>query len=61
MDFASLPFIRQFRIADPDWFDAQSWPNVHQWLHVFMVSSAFQRVMLKYPLWQDETDEICFP
>ncbi|MGB2509448.1 MAG: glutathione S-transferase N-terminal domain-containing protein, partial [Candidatus Puniceispirillaceae bacterium] len=26
LDFASLPFVRQFRIADPDWFDDQSWP-----------------------------------
>ncbi|MGB0584466.1 MAG: glutathione S-transferase N-terminal domain-containing protein, partial [Candidatus Puniceispirillaceae bacterium] len=32
LDFASLPFVRQFRIADPDWFDNQSWPHLHAWL-----------------------------
>jgi glutathione S-transferase len=29
LDFASLPFVRQFRIADPDWFQAQPWPHLH--------------------------------
>ena len=28
LDFASLPFVRQFRIADPNWFDNQSWPTL---------------------------------
>ena len=25
-DYAIFPFIRQFRVADPDWFDKQDWP-----------------------------------
>ena len=35
LDFASLPFVRQFRIADPKWFDAQPWPFLHRWLAAF--------------------------
>ena len=27
-DYIYLPFIRQFRIADPDWFDSQKLPNL---------------------------------
>ena len=46
MDYASLPFVRQFRIADPDWFDAQPWPHLHCWLQDFLgeekVSEIFQ-------------------
>ena len=29
-DYISLPFIRQFRIADPGWFDSQKLPNLHK-------------------------------
>ena len=36
LDFASLPFVRQFRIADPDWFDAQPRPHLHRWLADFL-------------------------
>ena len=36
LDFASLPFVRQFRIADPDWFDNQSWPHLQHGLAAFL-------------------------
>ena len=61
MDFATLPFIRQFRIADPEWFDAQPWPYLHRWLQEFLGSAAFLRVMLKYPPWQEGAKAIRFP
>ena len=61
IDFATLPFIRQFRIADPDWFDAQPWPYLHRWLQEFLESAAFLRVMLKYPPWPDGAKAIRFP
>ena len=61
MDFASLPFIRQFRIADPDWFDAQSWPHLSRWLDSFIHSTRFHEVMQKYVPWQAGTNEIGFP
>ena len=61
MDFAILPFIRQFRIADPEWFDAQQWPYLHCWLQEFLGSAAFLRVMQKYPPWQEGAKAIPFP
>ena len=61
MDFAILPFIRQFRIADPNWFDSQSWPYLHRWLQEFLGSAAFSRVMLKYPPWQEGAKAVRFP
>jgi glutathione S-transferase len=61
LDFASLPFVRQFRIADPDWFDNQSWPHLHAWLGGFLDSARFQRVMQKYPQWSPYGQSIAFP
>ena len=61
MDFAILPFVRQFRIADPKWFDSQPWPYLHHWLQEFLGSSAFLRVMLKYPPWQEGAKAVRFP
>ncbi len=61
MDFATLPFIRQFRIADPVWFDSQPWPYLHRWLQEFLGSTAFLRVMLKYPPWKEGAKTVCFP
>ena len=61
LDFASLPFVRQFRIADPDWFDNQSWPHLHAWLGGFLDSARFQRVMQKYPQWSPDGQSIAFP
>ncbi len=61
LDFAILPFVRQFRIADSKWFDAQPWPYLHHWLHEFLGSAAFLRVMLKYSPWQVGARPIRFP
>ena len=61
LDFASLPFVRQFRIADPDWFDNQPWPHLYAWLGGFLDSASFQRVMQKYPQWSPDGQSIAFP
>ena len=61
LDFASLPFVRQFRIADPNWFDNQSWPQLHAWLGGFLCSARFQLVMQKYPQWSSDGESIFFP
>ncbi len=53
IDLAILPFVRQFRIADETWFDAQSGlPCVRAWLASFLAWPAFQSVMHKYPQWR---------
>ena len=61
MDFASLPFVRQFRIADPEWFDAQSWQHLSRWLDSFIHSAGFNEVMQKYLPWYEGAKEISFP
>jgi len=61
LDFATLPFVRQFRIADPIWFDAQPWPHLHHWLQTFLASSQFASVMKKYAVWQEGGVGVTFP
>ena len=52
-DIAVLPFVRQYRIADPVWFDQQlSLSNVHKWLMAFLDLPLFLAVMEKYDRWQ---------
>ena len=58
-DIAIFPFVRQFRIADKDWFDAAPIPNVQRWLKTLTASALFQSVMEKYPLWKETGEEFC--
>ena len=51
-DYAALPFVRQFRIADIPWFDEQEWPALHQWLQRFLASQRFADIMYKYTPWK---------
>ena len=60
LDFGCLPFIRQFRLADMHWFDAQDWPHLHRWLAAFLVSDRFCQIMEKYPPWQPEQAPVYF-
>lgn len=59
-DYAIFPFVRQFRIADPDWFDAQAWPALHPWLEGHLNSTVFAAIMPKFPLWKETGEEIVF-
>ena len=45
-DMALLPFVRQFRLADPDGFDAErGLEAVHSWLQRFLDSDTLRAVM----------------
>ena len=59
-DFAIFPFVRQFRIADPEWFDAQPWPALHPWLERHMTSDLFAAAMKKFSLWNETGEEHIF-
>ena len=61
LDFACLPFIRQFRIAYPEWFDGQDWPYLHPWLQDFLQSERFAAVMKKYDPWKETGGEGLWP
>ena len=60
-DIAIFPFVRQFRIADPGWFDAAEIPKVQHWLSALVESDLFKAVMKKYPLWKEAGEEFRFP
>lgn len=60
-DIAIFPFVRQFRIADKDWFDAAPILNVQRWLKTLMESALFKSVMEKYPLWNETGEDVRFP
>ncbi len=62
VDWAVLPFIRQFRSADKDWFDQQRQiPHVQKWLHDFLSSKHLDAIMQKYDIWRDGDKPIMFP
>jgi len=62
VDYAILPFIRQFRIADPVWFDeTMPRPDLRDWLFRFLDLPAFEACMKKYPAWQQGQPGIRFP
>jgi len=60
-DIALFPFVRQFRIPDKDWFDAQPLPHLHQWLSMLTGSALYMGVMEKYPVWKDTGRAFVFP
>ena len=49
-DMAIAPFIRQFAHVDLEWFNAQTWPNLAQWLSDFKASERFLSIMVKHPV-----------
>ena len=51
LDACVAPFVRQFARTDREWFDAQPWPQLVQWLLAFENSEDFLAVMHKHPLW----------
>lgn len=61
-DVAVLPFVRQYRTADPQWFDTQmGLHNALAWLHRFLDWPVFRAVMEKYPLWNEGDQPLSKP
>lgn len=54
LDIAVLPFIRQFKIADPDFFFSQPHKKTIRLLKTFETSRIFTQVMQKYELWNPD-------
>jgi len=62
LDISILPFIRQFRIANPEWFDQQKKiKNFQRLLNNFLESSLFKGVMCNYKVWEGDKEPIYFP
>ncbi|WP_019961774.1 glutathione S-transferase [Woodsholea maritima] len=57
-DMAIFPFVRQFAQVDRAWFDAlKDFAPLQSWLEGHLKSTLFQKVMIKYPLWQETQSE----
>ncbi len=62
LDISILPFIRQFRIADTDWFDKQNQiTGIQQILDNFLNSKLFKDIMFKYDVWTENDKPQFFP
>ena len=60
LDISILPFLRQFRIADPDWFDSlKEIPKIQKLLYNFLESNYLKQIMINYKTW-DESSEISY-
>ena len=51
LDISILPFIRQCKIANPDWFYTQKFNKVITLLNYFEKDDLFMQAMQKYDLW----------
>ena len=62
LDIALLPFVRQYRIADPNWFDHDMpLASVKKWLNLFLECGLFKNIMGKHPIWQSPERGFQFP
>ena len=58
---ALFPFVRQFANHDREWFDAQNWEHLHDWLASNLSSKEFALCMKKYPQWCEGDEVVTFP
>ena len=62
LDISILPFIRQFRIANPGWFDSlEEISKIKKILNNYLDSEEFKKIMFKYDEWQLGSKPIFFP
>ena len=54
LDISILPFIRQCKIANPQWFLEQNFKKVIALLHFFETSDLFIHAMKKFDLWDPQ-------
>ena len=60
IDYALLPFVRQFSRVNRPWFVQSQYPNLRAWLEGHVQSRNYAKAMAKYPLWLDEHEECLF-
>ena len=62
LDISILPFIRQYKIANPIWFDAQQKIiKIKKLLDSFVESKLSQKAMHRYDVWEPDTKPVFFP
>lgn len=60
VDYAILPFIRQFSRVDRKWYLHSPYPKLRAWLEKHYQNPLFSKAMKKYPQWLDSKEEIVF-
>lgn len=60
IDYALLPFVRQFSRVNKAWFKTAPYPLLQTWLVEHLESRLYSKAMAKYPLWLDEHQECLF-
>jgi glutathione S-transferase len=60
LDYALLPFVRQFSRVNKVWFKQAPYPFIQAWLERHLQSRLYSKAMAKYPLWLDEHEECIF-
>jgi len=60
-DAAVMPFVRQFAMVDPAWFESQPWPQLRSWLAGWTGSQLFERAMRKYSPWVSGAAGVAYP
>ena len=60
LDFALLPFVRQFSKVNRQLFREGPYTKLQRWLDGHMQSRLFARAMLKYPFWLESSEEFVF-
>ena len=51
-DIGIAPFIRQFSMVDPAWFEQSPYPQLRQWLNRLLETVLFQSALQKRPVWK---------
>lgn len=60
LDYALLPFIRQFSRVNRQLYLQGPYTHLQSWLNHHLQSRLFSKAMLKYPLWLDNHKECIF-
>ena len=60
IDYALLPFVRQFSRVSRPWFIQAPYPKLRVWLNGHLQSRLYSKAMAKFPLWLDEHEECSF-
>jgi len=60
LDYALLPFVRQFSKVNRQLFREGPYANLRRWLDQQLQSRLFAKAMLKYPFWLETKEEFVF-
>lgn len=60
IDYALIPFVRQFSRVNKAWFKQAPYPLLRNWIEHQMQSRLYAKAMQKTPLWLDEYEKCVF-